>query len=699
MNVLTPDPTIVPELSREIAAHGLAVIRGLELPATFRPPRTDAVFLAVDGTVEVHVGAGTEYVGAAPVWQRIQAGPVGPGNSRFVGAEGDLAGAFRLLQSRVREAGGEPVDGPRPARAPENGPTPGGEGPGPLRNLVDAALRSGRDLVGRERELRDLVTSLLRETKPGVLLVGPAGCGKTALVDMLAARIAAGAVPEPLRGTPVFELPLGALLEQSQYLGHLEREVRALLAHPDRPIFFVDEIHQIARPELRPLIDLLKPALADGRIRMIGATTPVELRQIHDRAFLRRFTEIALAEPTPEETFRMLGPRLAALEAHHRVGFAEHDVREGIVLAARFVRGRTFPDKAVDLFDHAAALQAMDRVAAAAGTTPVERRHLLAAAAVQAGLPVELLEPEPAMRLVDEAAERIGEEMVGQDDAVAGVRRVLHARLAERALGWADAVATLRLEGAARPLACLLLAGPPGSGKSETAGRLADGLFDSRIIALRGADVGPEAPHGVATWVGAPPGFVGWDHGGLLTDGLRAKRACVVLLDGIERASPEAIRNVLLPLLTDGIVTDRNNGEALHADQCVVVATCDLPSEAADAAEVDGPADDAASAARRLLPAQVVERFDAVLPFRNLEHADRWRVWERQLERLVRQRGGLDLWFDLEARAWVDRRLADSGEGARGVEDLFRDAVVPVVLAHPGCSRLTCSGDGLAPAD
>lgn len=414
MKIETLDVVTKNTLAAQYRQNGMAVVPGVDLPDTFEPPFTDLVFLQVGDTCECYVSANLQYRGEAADWIQVSRRRPSTGQTRKVlETRGDLFTGVGKFTTLLAAAGGtyaaaatvvppqpdpaqappaasepaapapvpEPLplpprpvpretacpddaDAPLPeARTPEGAPAPasphrGGRSPG-LRNLVEECRRSPRHYAGREEALLSLKTNLLRESKPGVVLIGKEGVGKSVLVEMLALDIAFNRnVPELLRNTPVFDLPLGALAENGRYVGDIERQARRYLDVPGRPVFFADEIHQLARPELRVLCDVLKPALAEGRIRFIGATTPVEWRKIEDSAFKRRFLEMTIDEPTPWETYVMLRERVRTLARHHGLEIEEAVIREAIMLGARFLPARQFPDKAIDVLDLAAALQA-----------------------------------------------------------------------------------------------------------------------------------------------------------------------------------------------------------------------------------------------------------------------------------------------------------------------------------------------------
>ena len=206
----------------------------------------------------------------------------------------------------------------------------------------------------------------------------------------------------------------------------------------------------------------------------------------------------------------------------------------------------------------------------------LDRESIYAATAVQSGLKRPILQHELSAVLLDQTIAQMRNRLIGQDEALAKLGNALKSRSAQRAVGWSEAVRSLRPTWDTRPWACLLAVGPTGVGKTETAKMLAHQLFDGRIVFLNCSEVGPEAPHGAAMWTGSPPGFVGSDRGGVLTDALRRNQSGVILIDEIEKASPEAVQNVLIPLLGEGTVTDRNDGEILHATDYIIICTSNI---------------------------------------------------------------------------------------------------------------------------
>jgi ATP-dependent Clp protease ATP-binding subunit ClpA len=651
-------------IARDYQSAGVVSLTSVRLPDAFVVQEADVVLVRVDGRCEVHLGATARYRGELPQWQAIDAGVELHGARLVTTVDGDGQAGLRELERLLDLARAEEADQPLPKTPAARRQHSTG-----LQDLVAAERNQPRPFAGREDLLPVITANLCRAEKPGIVLLGAPGVGKTTLVHMLAWQLAHdGNVPRALRDVPILDLPLGNLSEDAARIGGLERKTRHLCEQPGRPIFFVDEIHQLGRQELAPLRDLLKPALADGRIRVLAATTLDEWRQLDDEAFKRRFAELRVPEPSSAETAQMVGARVHRLATHHGLDIDERTMREAILLADRHLPLRTFPDKALDVLDQGAALQSL-----AGGSKRLESQQLYAAVARLAGVSPELVDPRAGPQLIARVDHRLRRKLRGQDSAFDQLAATLTGRLAVSHLGWDEAVRTLDRPRDRRPLATLLACGPTGVGKTETARVLADELFGGHLILLNGSDVGPEAPHGISAWVGSPPGYVGSHRGGTLTRGLRESPAALICVDELEKASPEAVQNVLLPLLGDGVVTDRNDGRTVWASACVVVCTSNLPVP-------DGDADDVFAALRPYLRPEVVARFHAVLRYKPLDLDSKWRLWS-DLREDLQVRTGVRIHLDDVARNHVQERFAGlQARGARGIEHLFTDEVVPLVL-------------------
>ncbi|MFB6263651.1 MAG: AAA family ATPase, partial [Bradymonadaceae bacterium] len=463
------------ELDRRCCADGVTVLEDVEFPPSFEPQRTELAFAREGDLCEVYIDEEVDYLGRDDRWRDIVERPVVSGGARpLLSVEGGVGDAIAVVESWLERA--RRVDGgANHAEEPTVDVGEVAEGAlvepeaDELRNLVAVHAREGAfaGYTGRRGELRRLKTNLLRESKPGALLYGPPGVGKTTLVEMLAAEVAEGRVPEGLLDTPIFELPLGRLLENARGLGDVERAARRLLDRPEEPIFFLDEIHQLGRREFGALADQLKPPVERGDVRVIGATTPTDWRQLDDPAFERRLTQIRVGEPSLDETLEMAEAKAEDLEEHHGLSIPERRMREAIVASDRYVCDGHFPDKAVDVLDHASAMQlADDSSDSREEQGMLERDSVLAAVAAQGGLPAELLDEDEVVSGVESTFEAVGDELIGQDDALETLRRTLVSQYRSRFVGWERAVDDLDSPDDRRPVASLFACGPTGVGKT-----------------------------------------------------------------------------------------------------------------------------------------------------------------------------------------------------------------------------------------
>ena len=331
------------------------------------------------------------------------------------------------------------------------------------------------------------------------------------------------------------------------------------------------------------------------------------------------------------------------------------------------------------------------------------RRFLYDAVATQSGLPAELLESEKHAALIERTLAHIRERIHGQDQALARLGSTLASKTAERFVGWEEAVRTLRPTWDRRPVACFLAAGPTGVGKTETAKLLADVLFGGRMIALHGSEVGPEAAHGTSMWTGSPPGYVGSDRGGVLTNGIRLHRSGVILIDELEKADKEAVQNIILPLMGEGIVTDKNNGDSLCATDFIVFCTSNIDIRPESlraigfgASEEDDVPERAVfeALAAHVLP-EVIGRFNAILRYLPLGLDAQWKIWSSLRHELACKIGaGTRIVLDDSAKRFIQGKFADLQTGARGIRDLFLDQVVPLSVGAKAGDVLSLSFNG-----
>jgi ATP-dependent Clp protease ATP-binding subunit ClpA len=503
-------------------------------------------------------------------------------------------------------------------------------------DLTDLARRGVIDpLIGRDKEILRTLHILQRRRKNNPIYVGDPGVGKTALVEGLALRIANGEVPAAFRDTRVYRLDLGSLIAGTRYRGDFENRLKAVLAalaEQESPVLFIDEIHTVvgAGSAGRGSMDasnLLKPALQDGSIRCIGATTWEELRQTFnsDQALARRFQKVEVTEPSAEETTRILLGLQDRYERHHGVTYTPEAMQSAALLAERYLKDRRLPDKAIDLLDEAGAAVAL-RGADPREVTEADLEEVLATMAQVPPRRVKGNDKEQLRRLEEE----LRAVVFGQDEAI---ERLVAAIKVSRA----------GLRDAQKPVGSFLLTGPTGVGKTEVAKRLAEVLG---ISFLRFDMSEYMEAHTVSRLVGAPPGYVGYDRGGLLTEAVAKSPHAVLLLDEIEKAHPD-IFNILLQVMDHGTLTD-TNGKPTDFRHVILLMTSNVGARELAArplgfADSGGhgeglplrtPKDsDADKAVERLFSPEFRNRLDARLRFNPLSP----QVMERIVDKFVRE--------------------------------------------------------------
>ena len=525
-------------------------------------------------------------------------------------------------------------------------------------------------LIGRDDEVERCIQVLCRRRKNNPLLVGDPGVGKTAIAEGLARKVVSGETPEVLAETTIFSLDMGALLAGTRYRGDFEERLKAVVTelenHTDA-VLFIDEIHTVigagaTSGGAMDASNLLKPALQGGKLRTMGSTTYKEFRQHFekDRALSRRFQKIDVNEPNVDDTIRILRGIKGYFEDHHNIKYTADAIKAAVELAARYITDRKLPDKAIDVIDEAGAAQ-----------------HLLASTKRRKTIGVKEIEA-----IVAKIA-RIPPKNVTKDDAI--VLKDLEASLKRVVFGQNNAIESLSsaiklaragLREPEKPIGSYLFAGPTGVGKTEVAKQLADNLG---VELLRFDMSEYMEKHAVSRLIGAPPGYVGFDQGGQLTDGVDQHPHCVLLLDEIEKAHPD-VYNVLLQVMDHGTLTD-HNGRSVDFRNVIVIMTSNAgAAEQAKAAIGFGrdrrEGEDTAAIERTFTP-EFRNRLDAVISFSPLPKDTILQVVEKfvlQLEAQLMDRH-VAIEMTTEAASWLADKGYDDKMGARPLSRVIQEYI------------------------
>ena len=603
----------------------------------------------------------------------------------------------RHADSRPRADGAtrpDPSSGPGPSRPPRRTPALDRHG-----HDLTADARAGRldPVIGRDSEIAQVVEVLARRSKNNPVLLGEPGVGKTAVVEGIASRVVEGRVPEALQGVRIVSVDLGGMVAGTKYRGEFEERLTAVLreaSHPD-VVLFVDELHMIVgagagQEGTMDAASMLKPALARGELRLIGATTTAEYRR-HvepDAALARRFATITVEEPTPEQALAVLDGTVARYEAHHRVVLPPATRRAAVELTTKHVHDRRLPDKALDALDRAAA-RVRTRSSEQGGTdTPtVTPNDVAQVVADTTGLPVADLTDDDRARLLDLDV-RVRARVVGQDPAVATV---------------VDAVLTGRagLADPGRPVASLLFVGPTGVGKTELARALAVSLHGSEAGLVRFDMAEFAEAHTVSRLTGAPPGYIGHDRPGELTEAVRRRPSSVVLFDEIEKAHGDVVA-VLLGVLDAGRLTD-THGRTTSFTDTVVIMTSNLAAAELKVAgdDVEAAREPVMTVLRRSLRPELLGRIDDVVLFRPLTGERLGQVVELLLTSTRARLAAQDVTLRVTPAALaVLAGRADPKAGARGLRQVVsREVERPIARrivagAVPGGAEVVVDANG-----
>jgi ATP-dependent Clp protease ATP-binding subunit ClpA len=525
-------------------------------------------------------------------------------------------------------------------------------------------------LIGRGEELQRVIQVLCRRRKNNPLLVGEAGVGKTAIAEGLARSIIDGQVPEAISNCVVYALDLGALLAGTKYRGDFEKRLKALLKqmgnHPGA-VLFIDEIHTIigagaASGGVMDASNLIKPLLANGELKCIGSTTYQEYRGIFekDRALARRFQKIDVGEPTIEETFEILKGLRPRLEQHHGVKFSIPALKAAVELSAKFINDRFLPDKAIDVVDEAGAYQNLLKASKRKKIISVVEIENVVAKIARVPLKKITVRDKETMRHLDRDLKLM---VYGQDDAI-------------DALASAIKLARSGLREPQKPVGCFLFTGPTGVGKTEVTKQLATVLG---IELLRFDMSEYMEKHTVSRLIGAPPGYVGFDQGGLLTEAVVKHPHAVLLLDEIEKAHPDVF-NLLLQVMDHGTLTD-TNGRQADFRHVILVMTSNLGAQEMSRTSMGFKEQehemDVGGVLKRQFSPEFRNRLDGIVQFKSLNNDTIGLVVDKfvmELEEQLANRG-VSMSLDPDARKWLIEHGYDKNMGARPMARLIQEHV------------------------
>jgi ATP-dependent Clp protease ATP-binding subunit ClpA len=538
-------------------------------------------------------------------------------------------------------------------------------------NLNVKALAGKVDpLIGRGPEVDRTIQILCRRSKNNPLYVGDPGVGKTAIAEGLARKIVEGDVPEVLQDAVIYSLDMGALLAGTRYRGDFEERLKQVvneLENMPEAVLFIDEIHTVigagaTSGGAMDASNLLKPALSSGTIRCIGSTTYKEFRNHFekDRALLRRFQKIDVNEPTVEDTIKILKGLRTAFEDHHKVKYTPEAIKTAVELSARYINDRKLPDKAIDVIDEVGAMQML--VPPSKRKKKITAREIEQVIATMARIPPKSVSSDDK-RALENLERDLKHVVFGQD---AAVERLATAMKLSRA----------GLRDPDKPIGSFLFSGPTGVGKTEVARQLASIMG----IELKRFDMSEYMErHSVSRLIGAPPGYVGYDQGGLLTDAVDQNPHCVLLLDEIEKAHPDLF-NILLQVMDNGRLTD-HHGKTVDFRNVVLIMTTN--AGASDMARQgigfgDVSKEDASEeAVKRMFSPEFRNRLDAVVAFSYLGKETVARVVDKfilQLELQLAEQN-VHIQFDKDARDWLADKGYDKLYGARPMGRLIQEKI------------------------
>ena len=578
-----------------------------------------------------------------------------------------------FISHGIRKDQAEPVKAADPTQENEEAAASGKESPlDQFTQNLNALARQGKidPLIGRDSEVERVIQVLCRRRKNNPLLVGEAGVGKTAIAEGLAWRITRNEVPDILANSTVYSLDMGALLAGTKYRGDFEQRLKGVLkALKDNPhgILFIDEIHTLigagaASGGTLDASNLLKPALSNGQLKCIGATTFTEYRGIFekDAALSRRFQKVDVVEPSVDQTVQILRGLKSRFEEHHGVKYASAALVAAAELSSRYINDRHLPDKAIDVIDEAGAAQRI--LPKSKQKKTIGRPEIEEIVAKIARIPAQSVTVDDRSKL--QTLDRdIKSVVFGQDPAIEALASAI--KMTRAGLGKVD-----------RPIGSFLFSGPTGVGKTEVAKQLA---YIMGIELLRFDMSEYMERHAVSRLIGAPPGYVGFDQGGLLTEAVSKKPHCVLLLDEVEKAHPD-IFNILLQVMDHGTLTD-NNGRKADFRNVIIIMTTNAGAEAMQKSTIGftnaRESGDEMADIKKFFTPEFRNRLDAIVSFKALDETIIMRVVDKFLMQLEEQlhEKKVDATFSDALRAHLAKHGFDPLMGARPMQRIIQDTV------------------------
>jgi len=610
---------------------------------------------------------------------------------------------------------------------------------------TDAAQGKLDPLVGRESEIERLVEILCRRTKNNPVLIGEAGVGKTAIIEGLAQRIVDRKVPSFLENKRILSLDLSSIVAGTKYRGQFEERLKKIMAELKESsdnIVFIDELHTLvgagSAEGTLDAANILKPALSRGEIQCIGATTPSEFRKSieKDRALERRFQSVKIVPPSEEETLTILKGVVSRYEAFHQIRYSKDALEAAVFQSSRYIPDRFLPDKAIDVLDEAGARaklrfqdeekaepswkETVDNWKRAAAnedqlisfelqtiedsffSVEVTKDDVDEVIARWTGVPVSSIKLEEAQKLLN-IENKLHERIVSQRPAISALARAIRRSRAG-------------LKNPQKPVGSFLFLGPTGVGKTEVARTLAEYLFASERVLIRFDMSEFMEKHAVAKFIGSPPGYVGHDEGGQLTEKLRRSPYSVVLFDEIEKAHPDLF-NILLQVFEDGILTDAQ-GNTVDCKHAIFIMTSNIGArliqkrgnvgfQAGGDVSREKMEDQVMSQVRQTFAPEFINRLDEIIIFDELTDEDLTQIIDLQVKNLNRilENKSLKVRMSDEARAWlIEKTCADRSYGARPlkralqkyVEDELSEALIQGEVSEESEIEIICSDDKLS---